>query len=684
MGTLVQGAGADRIRRCPRPRASREDRHDHARHRSTLPASATASSPARAASATGIFASLNCSFGSGDDAAQGRREPRAARWPRSASRPTALVTGYQVHGADVVAGRAAVAARGSAARRRAGDAAAGHRARHPHRRLRAGAVRRSRGRDRRRGACRLARRARRRARGDGRGDGARGRRAARASAPAIGPCIGARSYEVGPEFPAPFLAEDPANARFFAAGAARGPFPASISAGYVDGELAALGVGTRRAHRRRHRGGGRALLLLSPRLPQRREAVRPSLLDLPSRLVRAASCASCRYALHSPRRLALRCSSAAACQPLPHPFADSERAARPRRRCARPTAPAIVVLPVDGRARAGGGRRRPRPWPRRCATPTCRPAPMRRQSRQLPPRRAPPRRRRPARTRVTIAWTLARRRRHSSSATARHGARRQRAWQQGDAPCAPALAGAAAPAIARWSTATRRCRTVQRRRSRCRQRDGAPGDGGTALARAIGAALGPRRRRCRRSAGGKARFTLSVPGRGRAARGRQAAASRCAGSLARPDGHEIGEVARRTPCRPAASTAPGAISPMPSPAAAAPGIAELIAARRQLADRRRLNAGPEAGLQPGTVCYSPRPAEAAAAPFPGDSAHENPRLQQQSAAGRGDFGLSQPAADRCQRAPLLRHGSVRRDPRERARRGRVRHPVDLLSRPTTI
>ena len=32
---------------------------------------------------------------------------------------------------------------------------------------------------------------------------------------AIGPCIALASYQVGPEFPAPFLAQDPANARFF-------------------------------------------------------------------------------------------------------------------------------------------------------------------------------------------------------------------------------------------------------------------------------------------------------------------------------------------------------------------------------------------------------------------------------------------------------------------------------------
>lgn len=33
---------------------------------------------------------------------------------------------------------------------------------------------------------------------------------------AVGPCIAHRSYEVGPEFPAPFLAADPMNADFFA------------------------------------------------------------------------------------------------------------------------------------------------------------------------------------------------------------------------------------------------------------------------------------------------------------------------------------------------------------------------------------------------------------------------------------------------------------------------------------
>lgn len=38
-------------------------------------------------------------------------------------------------------------------------------------------------------------------------------------AAAVGPCIAQPSYEVGPEFPAPFLAQDPGNAAFFRPGA---------------------------------------------------------------------------------------------------------------------------------------------------------------------------------------------------------------------------------------------------------------------------------------------------------------------------------------------------------------------------------------------------------------------------------------------------------------------------------
>jgi hypothetical protein len=58
---------------------------------------------------------------------------------------------------------------------------------------------------------------------------------------AIGPCIGFNSYEVGPEFPAPFLAQDPGNTRFFRA-APRPRHHLFDLPGYVRSRLAAAGV----------------------------------------------------------------------------------------------------------------------------------------------------------------------------------------------------------------------------------------------------------------------------------------------------------------------------------------------------------------------------------------------------------------------------------------------------------
>jgi len=58
----------------------------------------------------------------------------------------------------------------------------------------------------------------------------------------IGPCIGVDSYEVGPEFPAPFLVEDRANDRFFAPAQRPGHFQFDLGA-YVAAKLARLGVG---------------------------------------------------------------------------------------------------------------------------------------------------------------------------------------------------------------------------------------------------------------------------------------------------------------------------------------------------------------------------------------------------------------------------------------------------------
>jgi YfiH family protein len=56
----------------------------------------------------------------------------------------------------------------------------------------------------------------------------------------LGPCIGRESYEVGTEFPTPFIDQDPANARFFTANACR-KFQFDL-AGYIAARLAHLGL----------------------------------------------------------------------------------------------------------------------------------------------------------------------------------------------------------------------------------------------------------------------------------------------------------------------------------------------------------------------------------------------------------------------------------------------------------
>lgn len=57
----------------------------------------------------------------------------------------------------------------------------------------------------------------------------------------IGPCIGRDSYEVGPEFPAPFLAQNPENAVFFRAAKRPGHYLFDLPA-YVAERLRALGI----------------------------------------------------------------------------------------------------------------------------------------------------------------------------------------------------------------------------------------------------------------------------------------------------------------------------------------------------------------------------------------------------------------------------------------------------------
>jgi YfiH family protein len=60
-------------------------------------------------------------------------------------------------------------------------------------------------------------------------------------AAAIGPCIGPASYEVGPEFPVPFLAQDEANGAFFRAAQRAGHFMFDLP-GYLLRRIAATGV----------------------------------------------------------------------------------------------------------------------------------------------------------------------------------------------------------------------------------------------------------------------------------------------------------------------------------------------------------------------------------------------------------------------------------------------------------
>jgi len=60
---------------------------------------------------------------------------------------------------------------------------------------------------------------------------------------AIGPCIARRSYEVGPEFPQPFVAEDPGNIRFLAPAPGLGRFLFDLG-GYIAHRLARAGITT--------------------------------------------------------------------------------------------------------------------------------------------------------------------------------------------------------------------------------------------------------------------------------------------------------------------------------------------------------------------------------------------------------------------------------------------------------
>ncbi|MFY9287526.1 MAG: peptidoglycan editing factor PgeF [Alphaproteobacteria bacterium] len=58
---------------------------------------------------------------------------------------------------------------------------------------------------------------------------------------ALGPCIWQNSYEVGPEFPAPFLAENPDHQKFFRAAFKSDHYLFNLP-GYIEAKLRALGL----------------------------------------------------------------------------------------------------------------------------------------------------------------------------------------------------------------------------------------------------------------------------------------------------------------------------------------------------------------------------------------------------------------------------------------------------------
>jgi len=187
----------------------------------------------------GLFASLNCGFGSGDDAAM-VAENRTRVAEALDLGPERLVTCYQIHSAEIVevetpwrreeapkADGMVTTVPGIALGVLAADCAP---------------VLLSDAEARVIGACHAGWRGALSGIVDATLEGMlrRGARLDRIAA-AVGPCIGKASYEVGPEFPAPFLAEAPENAVLFARAPRAGHSLFDLT-GYVLRRLGRLGV----------------------------------------------------------------------------------------------------------------------------------------------------------------------------------------------------------------------------------------------------------------------------------------------------------------------------------------------------------------------------------------------------------------------------------------------------------
>lgn len=275
------------------------------------------------------------------------------------------------------------------------------------------------------------------------------------------------------------------------------------------------------------------------------------------------------------RALALALAAlSAACQPLPHPFADS--VAAPSIPALRPPDSAgIVVLPVEGApARTAAALAEALAQALRDADVPASTEGQNRGSFRLAAS-AEAQATGAGRSAVLVAWQL---RNADGTLIGRGTARRDtasEAWQDGNRDLVAALAGQAAPVIARLVSGDAPPGVVDTDATvAVGGVTGAPGDGGTALARAIGAALGRAGVEVATGAA-KARFTLACAVALTAQPdGKQHVAVRWVLSAA--DGRRIGVVALENTVPAGALDGPWGDIAYVVASAAAPGIAQLI------------------------------------------------------------------------------------------------------------
>ena len=252
----------------------------------------------------GVCAGLNVGLGSGDDRDAIRRESpprgRSGRARRAARHPPPGPFGRPRSAVDRALSRRCPARRPT----RMVDRPARPRARHPHRRLRAGPVRR------------LARQgwsAPPMPAGRARSAAWSSRRSprwsgwaptARRIAAAVGPCIARRSYEVDDGFLRRFAEAEPDHERFFAAGR-EGHHQFDLE-GFVLVPPRRRGPRPGRGAGRGHLFAARPLLQLPPRDPSRRAGLRPAdlLIALGETLMRLAAVRRARLGIDPRRRRA--------------------------------------------------------------------------------------------------------------------------------------------------------------------------------------------------------------------------------------------------------------------------------------------------------------------------------------------------------------------------------------------